>query len=145
MVIVTIVNAGFLVVAMSVATALAAPAKQARATATTLSGVTLSCVAGVPARAMLGDWSGWRSAFWAVAALCLPALVLVFRSAPAGAVHVGVPDGGHADGTGEVVDLSNVAGGGTSYEHGVASVTQARRAERRCKTSCAMSPCPPGW
>ena len=69
MVIVTIVNAGFLVVAMSVATALAAPAKQARATATTLSGVTLSCVAGVPARAMLGDWPGWRSAFWAVAAL----------------------------------------------------------------------------
>ena len=65
--IVTIVNAGFLVVAMSVATALAAPAKQARATATVLSGVTL--FAGVPPRAMLGDWSGWRSAFWAVAAL----------------------------------------------------------------------------
>ncbi|GAA2073124.1 Cmx/CmrA family chloramphenicol efflux MFS transporter [Actinomadura alba] len=82
-----IVNAGFLAVAMSVATALAVPAKKARATATLLSGVTLSCVAGVPAGAMLGEWSGWRSAFWAVAALCLPALALVFRSAPAGAAR----------------------------------------------------------
>ncbi|WP_158845891.1 Cmx/CmrA family chloramphenicol efflux MFS transporter [Saccharothrix deserti] len=78
-----IVNAGFLAVAMSVATALVVPAKQARATAVLLSGVTLSCVAGVPAGALLGDWSGWRSAFWAIAALCVPALALVFRSAPA--------------------------------------------------------------
>lgn len=80
-----IANAGFLAVAMSVATTLVAPAKRARATAILLSGVTLSCVAGVPAGAMLGDWSGWRAAFLAVAALCLPALVLVFRSAPADA------------------------------------------------------------
>lgn len=84
-IIAAIVNAGFLAVAMSVTTALVAPAQQARATATLLSGVTLSCVAGVPAGAMLDNWSGWRSAFWAVAALCLPALTLVFRSAPAGA------------------------------------------------------------
>jgi DHA1 family chloramphenicol resistance protein-like MFS transporter len=82
-----IVNAGFLAVAMSVATARVLPAKQARATAILLSGVTLSCVAGVPAGALLGDWSGWRSAFWAVAALCLPALALVFRSAPADAAR----------------------------------------------------------
>ncbi len=82
-----IVNAGFLAVAMSVATALVTPAKQGRATAVLLSGVTLSCVAGVPAGALLGNWSGWRSAFWAVAVLCLPALALVFRSAPAGAAR----------------------------------------------------------
>lgn len=80
-----IVNAGFLAVAMSVATALAHPAKQGRATAVLLSGITLSCVAGVPAGALLGDWAGWRSAFWGVAALCLPALAFVFRSAPADA------------------------------------------------------------
>jgi DHA1 family chloramphenicol resistance protein-like MFS transporter len=80
-----IVNAGFLAVAMPVATALAPPGKQARATAILLAGVTLSCVAGVPAGAVLGEWLGWRSAFWAVAALCLPALALVFRSAPADA------------------------------------------------------------
>lgn len=80
-----VVNAGFLAVAMPVAAALAPPGKRARATAVLLAGITLSCVAGVPAGAVLGDLAGWRSAFWAVAALCLPALVLVFRSAPADA------------------------------------------------------------
>ncbi|WP_434097306.1 Cmx/CmrA family chloramphenicol efflux MFS transporter [Streptomyces pharetrae] len=78
-----VVNAGFLAVAMSVATSLVTPEKQARATAVLLSGVTLACVAGVPAGALLGERAGWRAAFWAVAALCLPALALVFRSAPA--------------------------------------------------------------
>ncbi|MFE2442461.1 Cmx/CmrA family chloramphenicol efflux MFS transporter [Streptomyces sp. NPDC059426] len=80
-----VANAGFLAVAMSVATALVPVARHARATAVLLSGVTLSCVAGVPAGALLGEWSGWRSAFWAVAVLCLPALALVFRQAPADA------------------------------------------------------------
>jgi MFS transporter, DHA1 family, chloramphenicol resistance protein len=61
-VVAAIVNAGFLAVAMSVATALAIPAKQARATAVLLSGVTLSCVAGLPAGTLLGDLCGWRSA-----------------------------------------------------------------------------------
>ncbi|MFE5161835.1 Cmx/CmrA family chloramphenicol efflux MFS transporter [Streptomyces sp. NPDC056697] len=84
-VVAAIVNAGFLAVAMSVATALVSAEKRGRATAVLLSGVTLSCVAGVPAGALLGEWSGWRSAFWAVAALCLPALALVFRQAPADA------------------------------------------------------------
>ncbi|MEV6906166.1 Cmx/CmrA family chloramphenicol efflux MFS transporter [Amycolatopsis sp. NPDC051071] len=84
-----VVNAGFLAVAMPVAVSLAAPGKQARATAVLLAGVTLSCVAGVPAGAALGDLAGWRSAFLAVAALCLPALVLVFRSAPADAAAPG--------------------------------------------------------
>lgn len=82
-----IVNAGFLAVAMGVATARVTPARQARATAVLLSGVTLSCVVGVPAGALLGNWAGWRSAFWAVAVLCLPALALVFRSAPVDAAR----------------------------------------------------------
>jgi DHA1 family chloramphenicol resistance protein-like MFS transporter len=86
-VVAAIVNAGFLAVAMSVAMALVPPARQARATAVLLSGVTLACVAGVPAGAALGEWSGWRSAFWAVAALCLPALALVLRSAPSDPAH----------------------------------------------------------
>ncbi|CAL9332053.1 Cmx/CmrA family chloramphenicol efflux MFS transporter [Streptomyces sp. enrichment culture] len=86
-VVAAVVNAGFLAVAMGVASALVAPEKRARATAVLLSGVTLACVAGVPAGAWLGHWSGWRAAFWAVAALCLPALAFVFRSAPAGAAH----------------------------------------------------------
>ncbi|WP_367128567.1 Cmx/CmrA family chloramphenicol efflux MFS transporter [Saccharothrix sp. HUAS TT1] len=82
-VVAAIVNAGFLAVAMSAAVALAPPEKQGRANAVLLSGVTLACVVGVPAGASLGGWAGWRSVFWAVAALCLPALALVFRSAPA--------------------------------------------------------------
>ena len=75
-----VANAGFLAVAMSVASTVA---RQARATATLIGGVTLACVAGVPGGAFLGQFFGWRSAFWAVAILSLPALVLVFRSAPA--------------------------------------------------------------
>ncbi|WP_261994221.1 Cmx/CmrA family chloramphenicol efflux MFS transporter [Streptomyces sp. t39] len=80
-----VANAGFLAVAMSVATALAAPERQTRATAVLLSGVTLSIVAGVPGGALLGTWAGWRAVFVAVALLCLPALALVLRCAPAGA------------------------------------------------------------
>jgi DHA1 family chloramphenicol resistance protein-like MFS transporter len=87
-----VVNAGFLAVAMSVATSLAPAERQGRATAVLLSGVTLACVAGVPAGALLGERAGWRAAFWAVAALCLPALALVFRSAPTDAArHAEVP------------------------------------------------------
>ncbi|MFJ6657233.1 Cmx/CmrA family chloramphenicol efflux MFS transporter [Streptomyces sp. NPDC091377] len=84
-VVAAVANAGFLAVAMSVAHTLVAPERRARATAVLLSGVTLACVVGVPAGAALGDLAGWRAAFWAVAALCLPALALVFRSAPADA------------------------------------------------------------
>ncbi|MGW3405625.1 Cmx/CmrA family chloramphenicol efflux MFS transporter [Streptomyces zhihengii] len=82
-VVAAVANAGFLAVAMSVATALAAPERETRATAVLLSGVTLSIVAGVPGGALLGAWAGWRAVFWAVALLCLPALALVLRSAPA--------------------------------------------------------------
>ncbi|MFJ8668721.1 Cmx/CmrA family chloramphenicol efflux MFS transporter [Streptomyces sp. NPDC093600] len=84
-VVAAIANAGFLAVAMTVASGVVAPARRARATAVLLSGVTLACVVGVPAGALLGGWAGWRSVFWAVAALCLPALALVLRSAPADA------------------------------------------------------------
>ncbi|HET6286226.1 MAG TPA: Cmx/CmrA family chloramphenicol efflux MFS transporter [Amycolatopsis sp.] len=84
-VVAAVVNAGFFAVAMPVAVALAPQGKRARATAVLVAGITLSCVAGVPAGAVLGELAGWRSAFWAVAVLCLPALVLVFRSAPADA------------------------------------------------------------
>ncbi|MFF5426204.1 MULTISPECIES: Cmx/CmrA family chloramphenicol efflux MFS transporter [unclassified Streptomyces] len=83
-VVAAVANAGFLAVALSVAPALVAPERRARATAVLLSGVTLACVAGVPAGALLGERYGWRAAFWAVGALCLPALVLVLRHAPAG-------------------------------------------------------------
>ncbi|MET8829223.1 Cmx/CmrA family chloramphenicol efflux MFS transporter [Streptomyces sp. NPDC004610] len=87
-VIAAVANAGFLAVAMSVAHTLVAPERQARATAVLLSGVTLACVVGVPVGAALGEVAGWRAAFWAVALLCLPALALVFRSAPSDAADL---------------------------------------------------------
>lgn len=90
-VVAAVVNAGFLAVALPYAAHLAGPARRARATAVLLSGVTLACVAGVPAGAVLGEHYGWRWAFWAVAALCLPALALVFRSAPDTPVTPGAP------------------------------------------------------
>lgn len=74
-VVAAVANAGFLAVAMSVA--------GARGAAVLVGGVTLSCVVGVPMGALLGQLFGWRAAFWAVAALSLPALAFVVRAAPA--------------------------------------------------------------
>lgn len=79
-----VANAGFLAVALSAATAMVRPDRRARATAVLLGGVTLACIVGVPAGALLGQYLGWRSVFWAVAALSVPALVGL-RSVPAAA------------------------------------------------------------
>nr|WP_310975915.1 MULTISPECIES: MFS transporter [unclassified Amycolatopsis] len=70
-----VANAGFLAVALTAATGFARPG---RALAVLLSGTTVACVAGVPGGALLDAAFGWRSAFWAVAALCLPAFAAVW-------------------------------------------------------------------
>ncbi|MYW68495.1 Cmx/CmrA family chloramphenicol efflux MFS transporter [Streptomyces sp. SID8379] len=82
-VVAALANAGFLAVALATAASLAAPDAKGRATSILLGGTTLACVAGVPGGALLGQLLGWRVAFWAVAALCLPALVAVVRWVPA--------------------------------------------------------------
>lgn len=74
-VIAAIANAGFLAVALAALPTLAGPHRVGRATSIILSGVTLACIAGVPAGAFLGQALGWRSAFWAVAIVSVPALV----------------------------------------------------------------------
>ncbi|MER7499387.1 Cmx/CmrA family chloramphenicol efflux MFS transporter [Nonomuraea pusilla] len=76
-------NAGFLAVALTAAAGMAPPGAKGRATSVLLGGVTAACVVGVPAGAQLGQVLGWRSAFWAVAALCVPALAAIARSVPA--------------------------------------------------------------
>ncbi|SEL87659.1 MFS transporter, DHA1 family, chloramphenicol resistance protein [Nonomuraea pusilla] len=76
-------NAGFLAVALTAAAGMAPAGAKGRATSVLLGGVTAACVAGVPAGAQLGQVLGWRSAFWAVAALCVPALAAIVRSVPA--------------------------------------------------------------
>jgi DHA1 family chloramphenicol resistance protein-like MFS transporter len=77
-------NAGFLAVALVAAVDMVPADAKGRATSMLLGGVTLACVAGVPAGAVLGGLWGWRAAFWAVALMSLPALVAVARSVPGG-------------------------------------------------------------
>lgn len=80
-------DAGFLAVGLAAAVAMVPPDATGRATSVLLGGITLACVAGVPAGAALG----WRSAFWAVAALSLPAVAAVARSVPSAPVAGGAP------------------------------------------------------
>ena len=74
-------NAGFLAIALATAASLGPDAK-GRATSVLLGGTTLACIVGVPAGAVLGQYLGWRSAFWAVAIISLPALLGILRSVP---------------------------------------------------------------
>ncbi|MFG2595331.1 Cmx/CmrA family chloramphenicol efflux MFS transporter [Streptomyces sp. NPDC048462] len=77
-------NAGFWAVALVTAVALAGPGGRARATSVVVGGVTVACVAGVPAGAWLGGQWGWRAAFWAVALVSLPAIAVIAAAIPAG-------------------------------------------------------------
>ncbi|WP_445399084.1 Cmx/CmrA family chloramphenicol efflux MFS transporter [Streptomyces sp. LE64] len=91
-------NAGFLAVAFSAAALMVGPQAKGRATAVLLGGVTLACVAGVPGGALLGQYGGWRAAFWAIVVLCVPALWAVWRAVPNGrtpdeAAEAAVPAG----------------------------------------------------
>ncbi|URM94295.1 MFS transporter [Actinomadura madurae] len=81
-VIAALANAGFWAVALTTATALAPPAARARATSVVVGGVTVACVGGVPAGALLGEAWSWRAAFWAVALVSLPAVAAIARAIP---------------------------------------------------------------
>ncbi|GAA2947915.1 MULTISPECIES: Cmx/CmrA family chloramphenicol efflux MFS transporter [Streptomyces] len=77
-------NAGFWAVALVTAVDLAGPRRRARATAVVVGGVTVACVVGVPAGAVLGGLWGWRAAFWAVALVSVPAALALLRAVPGG-------------------------------------------------------------
>ncbi|MCK1655318.1 MFS transporter [Bradyrhizobium sp. 149] len=47
-------------------------------------GLTIANIAGVPAGAFIGEYWGWRGAFWTVAALSALAVFDVGRCLPAG-------------------------------------------------------------
>lgn len=72
-------NAGFLAVALATATTLVPEDRKGRALAILLSGTTIATVAGVPAGALLGAAAGWRTTFWAVSLLCVPAAIGILR------------------------------------------------------------------
>ncbi|MBM7173665.1 MFS transporter, partial [Streptomyces sp. G44] len=99
-------NAGFLAVALVTATSMVEPNAKGRATSALLGGVTVACVAGVPAGAVLGEVWGWRSAFWAVALLSVPALLAIARAVPGGAAGTagaaGAPDAAGPSALGEL-------------------------------------------
>lgn len=75
-------NAGFLAVALSTVTRIVPAERHTRALAVILGGTTLALIAGVPAGAFVGDVLGWRATLWAIALLCLPALVAVLTATP---------------------------------------------------------------
>ena len=82
-------NAGFLAVALTTATALVPADRKGRALAVLLSGTTIATVAGVPAGALFGSALGWRSTFWAIAVLCVPAVIGVLRGIPRASSRAG--------------------------------------------------------
>lgn len=75
--------AGFWAVGAAVAVSLVPVTARAKAMAVMLGGLSIANIAGVPAGALLGQHAGWRSAFWAVAALSAVGLAGVVALVPA--------------------------------------------------------------
>ncbi|MFF0445279.1 Cmx/CmrA family chloramphenicol efflux MFS transporter [Streptomyces sp. NPDC004609] len=94
-VIAALANAGFLAVGLATAAGMVGPQAKGRATSVLLSGVTLACIAGVPLGAVVGEFWGWRSAFWGVALISTPAVFAVLRSVPATPVDPDAPSVRH--------------------------------------------------
>lgn len=82
-VVAALANAGFLAVALTTAATLVRADRKGRALAVLLSGTTVAMVAGVPVGSVVGTLFGWRTTFWAVAALCLPAAIGILTGIPA--------------------------------------------------------------
>ncbi|WP_406632848.1 Cmx/CmrA family chloramphenicol efflux MFS transporter [Amycolatopsis sp. WGS_07] len=83
--------AGFWAVAASTTVNLVTEAKRGQALAVLVGGLTVANVVGVPAGTLLGQHAGWRSAFWAVAALTVVAAVAVLLSVPRTAKEAEAP------------------------------------------------------
>ncbi|MFE2016325.1 Cmx/CmrA family chloramphenicol efflux MFS transporter [Streptomyces sp. NPDC059491] len=80
--------AGFWAVGAAVAIAMVPVGARARAMAVMIGGLSIANVLGVPAGAFLGEHLGWRSAFWAVGAASVIALVGVVTRIP----HIPLPE-----------------------------------------------------
>jgi DHA1 family chloramphenicol resistance protein-like MFS transporter len=81
--------AGFWAVGAAVAVSLVPENARARAMAIMVGGLSIANIAGVPAGSFLGQQAGWRSAFWAVAALAAVGLVGVLALVPRTEVPTG--------------------------------------------------------
>ncbi|MEV6618309.1 MFS transporter [Streptomyces sp. NPDC051051] len=71
---------GFVIV---IVTAAAGPARATRAVGVMMGGLTLANVVGVPIGSFVGQYTGWRGPFWALAVLAGVAAVFVGRFIPA--------------------------------------------------------------
>ncbi|RBQ18906.1 MFS transporter [Spongiactinospora rosea] len=79
--------AGFWAVAAVTAIGLVPADRAARASGVVVSGLSLAMIAGGPAGAMLGYFTGWRGGFWAVAAFTVAGAVLTLVALPATGGH----------------------------------------------------------
>ncbi|HVW40161.1 MAG TPA: Cmx/CmrA family chloramphenicol efflux MFS transporter [Amycolatopsis sp.] len=75
--------AGFWAAATATAVALVPAERRGRALAVVAGGLTVATVLGVPAGTLLGQYAGWRTAFWAVAGVSALSLALVLAVVPA--------------------------------------------------------------
>jgi len=74
--------AGFWAVAAATTISLVPVVRRGRALAVLVGGLTVANIAGVPAGTFLGQHAGWRTAFWAVAAVTLAAAAGVLALVP---------------------------------------------------------------
>lgn len=83
-VVTSLAHGTFFGVGAVVATSLVAPERKASAISTMFTGLTVATLLGVPAGAWLGLHFGWRSTFWAVAAIGVLATLVIWRFVPGG-------------------------------------------------------------
>lgn len=86
-VITSLAHGTFFGVGSVVATGLVAADRRASAISIMFTGLTIATLLGVPAGAWLGLHFGWRSTFWAVAAIGIAAMLVIAALVPAGHEH----------------------------------------------------------
>ncbi|MGQ4380568.1 MFS transporter [Streptomyces sp. SAS_267] len=89
-VITALATGAFWAVGFVIVTAAAGPARATRAVGVMMGGLTLANVVGVPIGSFVGQYTGWRGPFWALALLAGLAAVFVDRFIPAGQQQAGV-------------------------------------------------------
>ncbi|MFV2214847.1 Cmx/CmrA family chloramphenicol efflux MFS transporter [Actinomadura sp. LOL_016] len=78
------VYAGFWAVAAATAMELVPASARGRAMSVVAGGLTIATIVGLPAGTVLGQWFGWRAAFWAVALMSVVAMAGVAATIPGG-------------------------------------------------------------